>query len=377
MYARLLTFTEVLIGSCRKDQKRGRPDELRSPTRSIEMHTVDLELWRYSLSLTRREMEYRDSLMNWLPPDIIDAHAHCNLPGHVGVLPERVQNHMMSTFPSLTLEESIAIKAIFFPGKKVRTLRFASAFSGIDHFAANDYLLKNSPSDDRVALYVLPDDIDYSVQMMDNVRVSALKAYYLYFDPPATRIYQYFPKEVLEVAQFKGIPIILHLPRLITLCGDDLMQVLTDFPRLRIVLAHLGLPHLMVPGLEASYERFSNFENLFMDTSMIPSPEVVELALRKFGSNRITYGSDEPLNLIRAATYPNPEKGQRLVSEYPYHWVDPEEQAMYARFAIDVMHTHWQSIQAIRDAWDKFSINEQGRIRVNVFSRTAKELYGF
>lgn len=341
------------------------------------MYKMDLALWRYSLSLTTRETELRDRLMNWLPPDIIDAHSHSNLPEHVGVLPERVQNHMMSTFPSLTLEESIALKAIFFPGKKVRTLRFASAFQGIDHVAANEYLLRNSPVEDRVALYVLPDNIEYTIKMMEEERVSALKAYYLYFDPPATTIYQYFPREVLEEAQARGIPVILHLPRLITLCGDELAQVLKDFPQLRIVLAHLGLPHLMVPGLEAAYERFSSYENLFMDTSMIPSSEVVELALRKFGTERIMYGSDEPLNLIRAATYPNPAKGQRLVSEYPYHWVDREEQATYARFAIDVMHTHWQAIHAIRVAWDKFSINDQGRIRLNVFSRTAKYLYGF
>lgn len=339
---------------------------------------MDLALWRYSLNLTRHEQELRDELMRWLPTHIIDAHAHCNLPDHVhDVLPERVQGHMMSTFPSLTLEESIALQAIFFPGKDVRTLRFANAFNGIDHRAANDYLLRSSPPEDRVALYVLPDDIDYTVLMISNYRVSALKGYYLYFDPPATSIYQFFPQEVLEEAQSRGIPIILHLPRLITLCGDDLTQLLRDFPRLTIVLAHLGLPHVMVPGLDAAYKRFAKYENLFMDTSMIPSPDVVELALRRFGSNRIIYGSDHPLNLIRGATYNNPEKGQRLVTEYDYHWVEQEEKARYSRFAIDVMHIHWQAILAVRSASERFPYLERGRIIKEVFYLTAKEVYGF
>jgi hypothetical protein len=345
------------------------------------MKSMNLEVWRNSLNLTRREQELRDELMRWLPDHIIDGidgHAHCNLPEHVhGELPTRVQNHMMSTFPSLTLEESIALQAIFFPGKDVRTLRFASAFKGIDHRAANDYLLENSPLEDRVALYVIPDDVNWTIDRMQNSRVSALKGYYLYFDPPATRIYEFFPREVLEEAQSKAVPIILHLPKVITESGDDLEKLIGDFPRLQVVLAHLGLPHLLVPGLEAAYQRFSKYENLFMDTAMIPSPEVVELALRTFGSNRIIYGSDQPLNLIRGAIYHNPEKGQRLATRYAYHWADTEEQEKYARFSLDVKHIHWQAIQAIRVATSNFPHYEWGRIVMEVFHNTAKDVYGF
>ena len=83
-------------------------------------------------------------LMEWLPDDIVDAHAHCNLRAC-----RRNQSsgatHMLSTFPYFTLEDSERQRTMFFPGKKLRSLRFAKTFRGLNHRAANDYLLERSP----------------------------------------------------------------------------------------------------------------------------------------------------------------------------------------------------------------------------------------
>ena len=37
---------------------------------------------------------------------------------------------------------------------------------------------------------------------------------------------------------------------------------------------------------------------------------------------RVIYSSDKPLNLIRSKMYLHPQLGQRLITEYLYHWVD-------------------------------------------------------
>jgi hypothetical protein len=94
------------------------------------------------------------------------------------------------------------------------------AFRGIDYRAANLYLLKQSDVQNRIALYGPPDDPEYTIRILGHPRVSALKMYYLYLEPPATEIYQYFPKVVLEEAQRRDVPIILHPPRKITECFD-------------------------------------------------------------------------------------------------------------------------------------------------------------
>jgi hypothetical protein len=335
------------------------------------------EYLEYSLQLTNTELQIRDEMMSWLPDIIIDCHAHCNPASLVGELDNGVRSHMMSTFPDFSLEDSKRVQAVLYPNKVVRTLRFANAYRGIDHRTANGYLLSRASELDGVALYGLPDEAEYTIGMLDHGKVQGLKMYYQYFNPPATTIREVFPPEILAAAQTQGVPIILHLPKMITQSVDDLCSVLEEFPRLVVVLAHLGLPHLPVPGLMAAYQRVAAYPNVFMDTSMIPSAEVTFMALQAFGPGRIMFGSDEPLSLIRSTVYNHPTKGQRLITEYPYHWVDPAEHAEYRHLAKDVTQTHWQVLQAIQQAVFQLPANLQTRAVEAIFYTNARMVFGF
>jgi hypothetical protein len=284
---------------------------------------------------------------------------------------------MLSTFPSYSLEESREWKELFHPGKIVRTLRFAKTFRGIDHKSANLYLLDESPIQDRVALYGLPDDIDYTTSMMANPRVSALKMYYSYLDPPATQVYQSFPKEVLEEAQDRDIPIILHPPRRITDCLSQLVQLVKDFPRLRVCLAHLSLTKTVVPGLEGAFSCLARFANVSFDTALVPSADVVHTAITIVGTDRIMYGSDEPLHLIRSVPFIHPQRGERITTTYPYHWVDLDEYERYKHLAIGAPHAHWQSLRAIRRAVERLPQECHQDVKRRIFHDNAKAFYGF
>jgi hypothetical protein len=52
-----------------------------------------------ALTLSDQEQLAISELNDWLPKNIIDAHAHSNLPEHVESIPETTFNHMLSTFP--------------------------------------------------------------------------------------------------------------------------------------------------------------------------------------------------------------------------------------------------------------------------------------
>jgi hypothetical protein len=339
---------------------------------------VDKEKYlSHSLDFKPEEIRLRDEFAEWLPDKIIDCHAHGNLPEHVDSISEKTYRHMLSTFPSFTIEESEHVKKTFYPGKQISTLRFASVFRGINHKKANSYLLKHSGPSDRVALFGLPEDLEYTLEMLGNKRVSALKMYYSYTEPVATKIYQCFNPKILKVAENLNIPIILHLPRIITESSDDLLQVTRDFPRLRIVIAHLGSTKFLIPGLKKVYEDLAQQTDIMLDTSLNPSAEVVELALRTFGSERIMFGSDEPFNLIRSRPYKHPEKGQRIITEYPYHWVDSDEHRQYAHLAKGVVHCHWLSLEALRTAISSFPESEQASIKEKIFYANAKEFFSF
>jgi hypothetical protein len=256
-------------------------------------------------------------------------------------------------------------------------LRFAKTFRGVDHRKVNEFLLKESPIEDRIALFGLPDDVDYTVAMLAHPRVSALKMYWSYLEPPATRIYEFFPPPVLEEAQTLGLPIILHLPRVITKCAKDLEQLLADFPRLRVVLAHLGVTKFVIPGLEEVYRKVAEYPQVTMDTSLVPSADVVALSVKTFGIGRIMFGSDEPLHLLRAKAYEHPVLGQRIMTEYPYHWLDPKEHAEFRSVAAGAPHSHWTCLSAIREALEKLSKGERRVAKERLFCGNAKYFFRF
>lgn len=339
---------------------------------------IDREAYlAYAGALTEKEHGLVQEFQEWLPDTIIDCHAHCNLPEHVRSIDDRAYNHMFSTFPSFSLEESREWHALLHPWKSVRSLRFPKTFRGIDHRAANLYLLEQSDAQDRIALYGLPDDPEYTIGMLGHPRVSALKMYYSYLEPPATEIYQYFPRVVLEEAQGRDVPIILHPPRRITMCLDQILTLAKDFPRLRVCLAHLSLTKSVVPGLEEAFTAIARLPRVHFDTALVPSAEVVAMAFRVVGPERIMYGSDEPLNLIRSKPYTHPEKGERLATEYPYHWVDMSDYQVYKHLATGITHSHWQALQAMKTTISALPRKEQEVVKKKFFHDNAKLFYGF
>lgn len=331
----------------------------------------------YAREFTLSESKIIGEFTDWLPQDIIDCHAHCNLPAHVGQMSNLAYNHMFSTFPSFTLQESEEWNKLFHPGKSIRTLRFALPFKGINHKSANLYLLEGSPVEDRVALCGLPDDPDYTIGMLAHKKTLALKMYYAHLEPWATEIYQYFTKDILAVAEARNVPIVLHLPDQITACLGQLLRLIEDFPRLKICIAHLGLVEYSEPGLEGIFREVQKYPQVFLDTALVHSVEVIALAIGVFGTHRIMYGSDAPLHLARYAGYKNPQLGNRIVSEYPYHWANPKEHDRFKHLAKGVTHIHWRALSALKEAIIQLPVRQRESAKRQIFYDNAQSLYGF
>lgn len=335
------------------------------------------EYLEYSLNFNDTELATRTIMIDWLPNDIIDCHAHCLLREHLSTLDPLIERHMASTFAYFSLEESQANNRLFFENKSMQKLRFALPFMGINFVAANSYLLEHSPFTDRIALYAPPDAIDYCCTTMRHPRVSALKMYYKSVIPWTKTIRECFPPQVLSVAQSLDIPIILHLPTVITASLDDLLSLLREFPRLRVVIAHLGSSKQVITGLREAFEQIAVFDQVHMDTAMNPTSAVVEMALEAFGFDRIMFGSDEPLHMVRSTVYNHPTLGERLVTAYPYHWVNPDEHHQYKQFASNAVHSLWPSLVAIKDAVSQLPSRIQQSVKEKIFFQNAKSFFGF
>ncbi|MEI7451968.1 MAG: amidohydrolase family protein [Candidatus Falkowbacteria bacterium] len=333
--------------------------------------------WDYSLKFNKREIDLRQKFMDWLPDNIIDCHCHVNLPEFSNSISERSRNHMAFTFENISLLQSSVLNNLLFPEKNVKKLFFPYPFLGIDYVGANKYLFDNVDSGNKLAVFGIPSNSDYVIKMINEKKFSAVKMYHASTNPISLNIYQFFTRDILEEAQSLKIPIILHLPISISKSISDLLLLLKDFPELIVVLAHLGLPDYDDKHLEDIYKKLSVYENLFMDTSMVTSYLPIYFALKYFGEERIMFGSDEPINMIRGVKYCHPKLGQRVVSEFKYHWLNDGEFNDFKHLSLNSTHFHWQSLSAIKMAIEKNKSNNNYYIRENVFCVTAKNVYKF
>lgn len=340
------------------------------------MSTPNFDAYRTdALTLTGAEIGLHKSFDTWLPPRIFDAHLHNALREHVGDIPTRGLGHMMSTFPWNSLEESRAIQEQLYGSRIVRGLRFSKTLPGVDYKSVNSWLREQTrTSGDLFGLFGLQEDIQYTIEALHAYKPDALKMYYFVTDPPGRRILDVFPAPVLRECEQLGIPIILHLPTPITECADELRAVREQFPSLQIVLAHLAMALYLRPGLEDAYRRAAAL-GVWLDTACMEHADVLDLALDTFGTERVMFGSDEPLNLVRAVPYVHPQKGPMVVPRMKHHWVVDEEWAVYGHLGQNAVHNHWQQLGAIRSVCDRNPAAPN--LKNAIFWDNANRLFGF
>lgn len=328
-----------------------------------------------ALRFKKEEKLLRSMFNNWLPEEFIDCHVHVGHSKHIIKLDNQIYYRPLCSFPDFNLEQSYKVKRVFHPNKKISAVRMPTPFNGMDHRGLNDYLFEKSLPTDKIALCGIPNDIDYTIKSLKNKRVAALKMYYMFFSPPAQNIYLFFPKAILYEAQSKGIPIILHLPNTASKCIDQVNQLTRDFPNLKVILAHLGIYSEPLEDLKKAYDFFSKNKNIYVDTAMVFSDQAIKIALKYFGENRVLYGSDEPLDLLRVVRYQHPVLGTRLISQYKYHWISQGEYDEYKHLALNTVHAHWQTLLSIKLAIESEPKNIQDIIKKKIFFENSNELF--
>ncbi len=330
---------------------------------------------RDALTFTNEEVRLRKEINDWLPEAIIDVHTHANGPSVVGRLSANALTWVYSSFPDFSLEDSARVQEHFHPNKQIRYLRFANPYKGIDHVQANMYLCSKIPSKDRVAVVALPDRPEYTLREISSQKYVAVKSYPNYFEPPVRKIRDFFTLDILAAAVQADIPIILHVPSPLAICVEELLSIIREFPKLKIVLAHLGRHSHATDQSLAAFEALQPFEKVVVDTSMSPSPGVLKQVFKTFGINRVLYGSDEPMSLLRFVEYAHPTLGRRIMSNYPYHWLNPDQHREYGHLGKGAVHLHWQVLQAIREVLMELYPLESNEAKQLVFHDNALRFF--
>lgn len=286
------------------------------------------------LQLSGAERDELASLISWLPEVIVDAHVHTSRARELlSPLPVTLERHMMSTYVDHGLESSrLRRRALGLP-PTWSSIRFGHVYPTLDRRQVNNYLLKNSPPGDGVVGLGVLDDTDYTLRLINRPDVLGLKMYPTDVAASVIHVTDYYPEAWLQSLEQLRKPIVLHLPAPLPETIRQVSDIGERYPNLPIVLAHVGLNHIASDEAIRSLEQVRGLPNLLVDTARVDDAQILIAAIEILGDDRVIFGSDEPLDMLRSVAFMHPDLGKRIATDRSYHWTEKDEHAAFGHLA--------------------------------------------
>jgi len=253
---------------------------------------------------------YAENLADFLPDKIFDAHVHIyNKPKADGEISNRTVTWPSRVADKNPVEDLTETSGLMFPGKKYVPLMFASLEKNAAGFeSANEYVSKVSAEYGYPALFFAvpetpPDELEKKIKKGG---FSGIKAYLSYapgyIPADEIRIYDFLPRNQLDVIDKNGWAVMLHLPRSGRLRDPvnlaQLMEIESDYKNLKLIVAHAGRAYCDSDA-GGAFDILKNTERMMFDISANTNDFIFEKLIEKVGSSRILYGSDLPITRMR------------------------------------------------------------------------------
>lgn len=330
-------------------------------------------------------------LQGWVPERIFDAHVHLGPPEVMGPISAQRQCLPLATFSQLTWEELQAWYAAVYRGKTVAGLvAFPFPLQEVDQAAANQYIIELMTREPSVRGFVLVHPTDVAVTRRaiqeaerQGVRFAGVKPYY---DLTGRSVFEctmpdFIPDALLELMNAEGLALMLHTSGN-GMCEPANQQfvrsVLDRFPRVPIVLAHMGRYLVAEEFLEFCECGLLQCPMLYLEMSSASRPEVYRRALAEPGvERRLLFGSDLPFGLITGVEAWSEQAGPIFVTRDRYAWSDPrlEQQSPVRPDALS--YNTYHTIKSLKDALAGMSLTaaQQQVIKNAVFYENAARLF--
>jgi len=331
-------------------------------------------------------------LQDWVPERIFDAHVHLGPPEVMGSISAQRRQLPLATFSSLTWEELQAWYGGLYRGKQVAGLvAFPFPLQEVDQAAANHYLIELMAREPRVRGFVLahPTDVAVTRRAIDEagrcgVRFSGVKPYY---DLTGRSVFDctmpdFIPRALLELMNAEGLVLMLHTSGK-GMCEpanqDYLRGVVERFPRVPIILAHMGRYLVVDEFLEFCECGLLDSPMLYLEMSSATRPEVYRRALAQPGlERRLLFGSDLPFGLITGVEAWSERTGPIFVTRDRYPWSDPRLEQESPIAPDRLTYNSYHTIKALKDALAGMGLEpeRQQSIKEAVFYGNAARLFG-
>ena len=250
---------------------------------------------------------YQRYLDGFLPERIIDVHTHAGRMAQVDraiAPPAFWADRICAAMP---MESLATIHATIFPGKQVRAVSFAFPRRNVLLDEANAYIGRMAREQGGWGLLVTKPSWS-AEQVLERVQAGGhrgLKPYFYLVDhvpQDKVTILDCLPHHHLRLANERGWVVMLHIPRPGRLADASniaqIKQISVTYPNIKLIIAHIGRAYCPRYAIEG-FAELRGCKNLLYDFSANCSQPVMEMLINEVGPQRILFGTDLPIVLLR------------------------------------------------------------------------------
>lgn len=327
---------------------------------------------------------WAEHLEAWMPPRIIDAHAHVTDPALRLETPTETQRRsfwVAEVMEPQTAESVARCYGIVYPRREVSLVCFGSPDLSYDTDGCNAYVSRQAVSRDWHGLAVCKPEwsAKEAEQQLNRPGIIGFKPYYAMLGRSETTrdthieasIFKFLPHHQLEVLNDRGAWLTLHVPKADRLGHPEnireVKEIRLRYPRIVLVIAHLGRSYTE-PHAQEAIPQLADDPGLFWDNCAVLNPAVHRIAFKHLGWQRILYGTDTPVFYLRGRRQ---WKGRQYINRtsHPFFFNKereaPEIEANYTLYL-------YEALKAIKDVSVEFGY---GRREVNgIFHDNARAL---
>ena len=328
-----------------------------------------IEPWQW----TDADRATAEGVQGRLPDRVFDAHAH---------LYRRADFHSRSTFVGDGPEEAGLDTWRQRVGRQVGPGRLCGALCvampGTDERlpAINEYVAAQVSRQEafRAAVMVSPNssrqELESLLELHPNIR--AFKCYHTLVARKGTfqaRIEEYLPEWAWEIAQARGMAILLHMVRDRALADPEnqrsIRRQCERYPDAKLILAHAARG-FHAPNTVAGIGALAGLQNVWFDTSAVCEAAPILAILDVFGPRRVMWGSDFPVS---------EQRGRCVTLGTGFVWVTTDQVAWNEKaFFGEPVLVGLESIRALLAACDEMRLAEEDL--ADVFCENARRLLG-
>ncbi len=255
---------------------------------------------------------YEKRLAGFLPARIIDTHTHVWLKSFIPVKrtpgTARTVSWPNRVAEDNAIEDLMETYRLMFPDKQVTPVIFGSPTHGVNLAETNAYA-GNCAQRHALPALLVSTPAWTAAQLEERVADGGFRGLkpYLSFAPEGISgaditIFDFLPRDHLEVANGHGWVVMLHIPRPARLRDPvnlaALMAIERDYPDVRLIVAHIGRAYCREDVGDA-FDVLAASSRMCFDFSANTNAWAMTRLIATVGPRRVLFGSDLPILRMR------------------------------------------------------------------------------